>query len=58
MYHLAFSRNRVTANAVKTPRHFVLYRFVGSVVEFARILQDSRDLALHLPEGYGDAEQI
>lgn len=58
VYHLAFSRNRVTGDTLKTPRHFVLYRFAGDAMEFARILHDSRDLALHLPEEYDDAEQV
>jgi len=49
VYHLAFSRDRVAGDPVKTPRHFVLYRFAGAAVEFARILHDSRDLPQHLP---------
>jgi hypothetical protein len=34
---------------IQTPRHFVLYRFAGEFVEFARMLHDSLDLAQHLP---------
>lgn len=51
-YHLAFSRDRVYGEPVKTPRHFLLYRFSKDVVEFARLLHDSRDLAHHLPVEY------
>jgi toxin ParE1/3/4 len=50
VYHLSFSRDRVAGEKVRTPRHFVLYRFSGGAVEFARILHDSRDLMRHLPE--------
>lgn len=49
IYHLTFSRERVAGKTVKAPRHFVLYRFAGEAVEFARLLHDSRDLARHLP---------
>jgi len=56
VYHLSFSRERVPGERVKTPRHFLLYRFAGGAVEFARLLHDSRDLARHLPDGYRDAE--
>ena len=52
VYHLFHSRDRVAGETVRTPRHFVLYRFAGGVVEFARLLHDSRDLALHLPAEY------
>ena len=52
VYHLVFSRDRVAGDSVKKPRHFVLYRFNGRVIEFARILHDSRDPARHLPRGY------
>jgi toxin ParE1/3/4 len=51
-YHLEFSRNRVTGLGVKEPRHFLLYRCRGDVIEIARILHDSRDLARHCPEDY------
>lgn len=56
VYHLALSRDRVAGDPVKTPRHFVLYRFAGGAVEFARILHDSRDLALHLPVEYNSGD--
>lgn len=49
-YHLASSREHVgVASRVKTPRHFLLYRFTADRVEVLRILHDSRDLAQHLP---------
>lgn len=44
LYHLAFSRDQVRGERVKTPRHFVLYRYSGSHIAFARLLHDSRDL--------------
>lgn len=49
VYHMSFSRDRVAGEKVGTPRNFVLYRYSGGAVEFARILHDSRDLARHLP---------
>ena len=52
-YHFFFSRERVSGQPVKDPRHFVLYRRgVDGGVEVARILHDSRDLVRHLPEDY------
>lgn len=54
VYHLAFSRARVTGERVKAPRHFVLYRHTGLKVEFARLLHDSRDLARHVPQELQD----
>ena len=52
VYHLMYSRDRVPGRSVKIPRHFILYRIVGGKIEFARLLHDSRDLALHLPGSY------
>ena len=53
IYHLQFSRSRVSGLGVKEPRHFLLYRRRSDgVVEVARILHDGRGLARHLPEGY------
>lgn len=49
VYHLRFSRERVDGERVRTPRHFVLYRYKDQRVEFARLLHDSRDLARHMP---------
>ncbi len=49
-YHLALSRRRVLGPRVKAPRHFVVYRKNGDVVEVARILHDSRDIARNLPD--------
>ena len=49
VYHLKFSRERVSGERVKVPRHFVLYRHVHEKVEFARLLYDSRDLTRHVP---------
>jgi toxin ParE1/3/4 len=53
-YHISLSRTRATAAKVKQPRHFLLYRRrEDGVVELARVLHDGRDLARHLPVGYG-----
>jgi len=52
IYHLLFSRDRVSGERVKTPRHFVVYRHVGDTVEFARLLHDSRNLGLHVPKAF------
>lgn len=49
-YHLAASRERVTGDRVKAPRHFVMYRTDPLLVQVLRFLHDSRDLAKHLPE--------
>lgn len=51
VYPLLFSRDRVAGKRVKMPRHFILYRYRSEVVEFARLLQDSRDLERHVPSG-------
>lgn len=52
-YHLSFSRDRVTGEKVKSPRHFVLYRrSPESRIEVGRILHDGRDLARHIPADY------
>jgi toxin ParE1/3/4 len=51
LYQLASSRERVTGQRAKTPRHFILYRQrADAVLEVLRILHDSRDLARHLPQ--------
>ncbi len=49
-YHLARSRDRVSGDRVKAPRHFLLYRVLSFRIEILRILHDSRDLERHLPE--------
>lgn len=52
-YHLALSRTRSAGARVKEPRHFLLYRRrEDGVIEVARVLHESRDLARHLPVGY------
>ena len=52
VYHLMYSRDRVSGERVKAPRHFILYRYADDRIEFARLLHDSRDLARHLPTDY------
>lgn len=52
-YHLSFSRSRANGQAVKEPRHFILYRLrKDGGIEVGRILHDGRDLQRHLPEDY------
>ena len=52
-YHLSFSRSRTKGQAVKEPRHFILYRLrKDGGIEVGRILHDGRDLQLHLPKDY------
>ncbi len=51
-YHIAFSRRRGAGAVVKEPRHFLLYRQRGDLVEVARVLYDSRDLRRHVPAEY------
>ena len=50
-YHLSFSRDRVSGQRVTEPRHLLVYRRrEDGVIEIVRILHDSRDIQLHLPE--------
>jgi toxin ParE1/3/4 len=51
-YHLAFSRDRARNDlgVVNTPRHFLVYRRRGDVIDVVRVLHDARDLERHLPE--------
>jgi toxin ParE1/3/4 len=52
-YHLAFSKSRVKGLRVKEPRHFLLYRQRDEhLIEMARVIHDSRDLTLNVPEEY------
>ena len=52
-YHLALSRTRTGGPGVKRPRHYILYRSsTPGIIEIARILHDSRDLAQYLPSDY------
>lgn len=48
-YHISLSRSRVPGVSVKEPRHLILYRLSDGVIEVARVIHDSRDLARHLP---------
>lgn len=44
-YALSFSRKRVTtADQIAKPRHLVLFRVKGEVVEVARLLHEAMDL--------------
>ena len=56
IYHLKSSRHRVAGQAVKAPRHFILYRIIDGSIEFARLLRDSSDLSRHLPVGLPKSE--
>lgn len=57
VYHLSFSRDHVPGDHVpgerlKSPRHFILYRFSGQRLELSRLLRDRCDLERHLPSGF------
>ena len=57
-YHISFSRRNAPKPGVQEPRHFLLYRRKWDmkrkreIIEVARILHDSTDLARHLPPDY------
>jgi toxin ParE1/3/4 len=57
-YHLYHSRNRPPKNErVKNPRHFLLFRTERTeVLEILRVLHDSVELSLHLPQAYRRGE--
>ncbi len=50
VWHLRLSRRHVPSGvgAVHRPRHFVVYRRAGSVVEIVRVLHDAMELSRHL----------
>lgn len=60
VYHLAFSRDRARSplGVVRYPRHLVVYRRSGRVIEVIRVLHDARDLKRHLAKEHraGSAE--
>ena len=49
LYHLSSSRERVSGQPVKEPRHFIAFRQKAEVIEILRVLHDSRDMVRHLP---------
>jgi len=54
-YHLFYSRDKIRnkERIVKKPRHFLLFRISGeNELEVGRVLHDSMELNLHLPEQY------
>jgi toxin ParE1/3/4 len=58
-YHLFFSRKSAgrPGDRIRNPRHFLLYRVTKSrVVEIGRVLHDSMELQIHLPEEYRGSE--
>jgi len=58
-YHLWYSRGRVKGQGVRAPRHFLLYRRREErVIEVGRVLHDARDLAGHVPAGYGRGARL
>lgn len=49
-YHLASSRKRTsTGSQVAKPRHLMVFRVTGNVVQIARLLHDAMDFAQHPP---------
>jgi len=57
VYYLKFSKSRLP-EPVHKPRHFILYRVTGNVLEIGRILHDSRDLARHVPPSYRTEDEL
>jgi toxin ParE1/3/4 len=53
-YHLTHSRTAVPRrDRIRRPRHFVLYRINDAgIVEIGRLLHDSMDLDLHVPDEF------
>jgi toxin ParE1/3/4 len=50
-YYLASSRKRSSAgNQVAKPRHLLVFRVAGNVVQIARLLHDAMDFARQMPE--------
>jgi toxin ParE1/3/4 len=47
-WHLAQSRTRSPAGAVRRPRHFLICRRDGDVLVVARVLHDAMELRRHL----------
>jgi toxin ParE1/3/4 len=51
-YHLASSPRRASTSGkqVAKPRHLIVFRIKGEVVQVARLLHDAMDFAQHAPE--------
>lgn len=51
-YHLTYSRGRARSSLaiVKNPRHLLLHRFEGRLVQVLRLLHDEQDLGRHISE--------
>ncbi|HJG91472.1 MAG TPA: type II toxin-antitoxin system RelE/ParE family toxin [Brachybacterium massiliense] len=47
-WHLARSRDHSTGGRVRQPRHVILCRWDGDVLEIGRVLHDSMDLRQHV----------
>lgn len=52
VWHLRLSRDHVPPEigTVHRPRHFVVYRQVGAVVEIVRVLHDAMELSRHIED--------
>jgi len=52
VYHVGLSRDRARSRSplgvVRKPRHLVVYRLRGRVIEVIRVLHDARDITRHL----------
>ncbi|MBX3029704.1 MAG: type II toxin-antitoxin system RelE/ParE family toxin [Chloroflexi bacterium] len=47
-WHLRGSRHHSTGRAVRQPRHILIYRVDGDVIEIVRVLHDAMDPRRHL----------
>jgi len=52
LYHLRLARLRLPApNRIARPRHVLVFRSDGEVVDVVRILHDTMDLPRHMNQG-------
>ncbi|WP_428310749.1 type II toxin-antitoxin system RelE/ParE family toxin [Hydrocarboniphaga sp.] len=47
-WHLLSSRDHVTMDQVRQPRHFLIYRVEPGLIVIGRVLHETMDLARHL----------
>ncbi len=47
-WHLRMSRHHLTASTVRRPRHVLIYRIEGDIIEVVRVLHDAMDPVRHV----------